>query len=877
MSESQEKSSRRVLLAYPVKEIERRWQAYWQEQGIYKAPKKPDPAKKAYVLEMFPYPSGDLHMGHLKNYVIGDVVARLALKEGKQVLHPMGWDAFGLPAENAAIKRNIHPRDWTYRNIETFRKTFQELGIGYDWDREIATCEPDYYRWTQWIFLKLYERGLAYRESGFVNWCPTCKTVLANEQVVQGRCERCGTPVVKKELEQWYFKITEYAQRLLDDLKYLEGKWPDQVLKQQVNWIGRSEGVEIHFVLEETGEHLPVFTTRADTVFGVTFLTIAPEHKLVKKLLSRMPNREAVEAYVEQALQLSEQDRTAAERPKTGVFTGLYVRHPFTGERIPLWVGDYVLASYGTGIVMGVPAHDQRDFEFARKYGLPIRVVIRPENGEAPDPQTMTHAFEDYGVMVNSGEFSGLPSREGIRKVAEKIQEMGLGGPTVTYRLRDWLISRQRYWGAPIPVVHCPRCGIVPVPEDQLPVRLPENVENFKPRGRSPLEDVPEFMNTPCPRCGGPARRDPDTMDTFVDSSWYFLRFTDPKNDQAPFDPEVANAWMPVDQYIGGAEHATKHLIYARFITKVLKDAGYLEHDEPFERLFTQGLVHMRFYWCPTCRRPIAGQAVDREIEWQKKGDTEVPVHKECGTPVEERLEMMSKSRGNVVPVGPFVARYGSDVARVTILFAGPAERDMEWTDAGVEGAQRFLNRVWRLFEEVQPRKQTAEAYDPSGAQGEELELLRTLHATIQAVRQDTREFHFNTALARIMELVNALYRYSDRQAPVVHAVLRDLAVLLSPFAPHLAEELWHRMGYETSVVLEPLPRAEERFLKREVVEIPVQINGRVRARIEIPRDADQDTALQIALQHPQVQKYVEGKTLRKVVFVPGRLLNLVV
>ncbi len=877
MAEQQKSSSRRVLLVYPVKEIEKRWQAYWQELGLYRAPRKPDPGKKAYVLEMFPYPSGDLHMGHLKNYVIGDVVARLALKEGQQVLHPMGWDAFGLPAENAAIKRNIHPRDWTYRNIDTFRKTFQELGIGYDWDREIATCEPEYYRWTQWIFLKLYERGLAYRESGYVNWCPTCKTVLANEQVVQGRCERCGTPVVKKELEQWYFRITAYAERLLQDLKKLEGKWPDQVLKQQVNWIGRSEGVEIHFVLEETGDVLPVFTTRADTVFGVTFLTIAPEHKLVQKLLPRMPHRAEVEAYVQQALQMSEQDRTAAERPKTGVFTGLYVRHPFTGERVPLWVGDYVLASYGTGIVMGVPAHDQRDFEFARKFGLPIRVVIQPTEGEAPDPGTLDHAFEDYGVMVNSGEFSGLPSQEGIRRVAERLQALGLGGPTVTYRLRDWLISRQRYWGAPIPVVHCPKCGVVPVPEDQLPVRLPENVENFKPRGRSPLEDIPEFMNTSCPRCGGPARRDPDTMDTFVDSSWYFLRFTDPKNPGAPFDPEVANAWMPVDQYIGGAEHATKHLIYARFITKVLKDAGYLDHDEPFERLFTQGLVHMRFYWCPTCRRSIAGEAIATELEEREVQGEHRLVHRSCGTPVEERVEMMSKSRGNVVPVGPFVAQYGSDVARITILFAAPAERDMEWTDAGVEGAQRFLNRIWRLFEEVQPSRQVADAYRPEDAHGPERQLLRSLHTTIQAVRRDTRGFHFNTALARIMELLNDLYRYPDRQAPVVHAVFRDLLVLLSPFAPHLAEELWHRMGYDRPVVLEPLPEPDPHLLQQEVVEIPVQVNGKLRARIQVPRDADQETVVHQALDHPNVQRHLEGKTLRKVVYIPNRLLNLVV
>ena len=801
-------------------------------------------------------------MGHLKNYVIGDVVARLFLRQGYDILHPMGWDAFGLPAENAAIDRGIQPREWTYANINTYRNTLKRLGISYDWSREIATCSPEYYKWTQWLFLFLYKRGLAYRSYGIVNWCPHCNTVLANEQVVDGKCERCKTPVVKKELEQWYFKITSYAERLLNDLKKLEGKWPDQIIRQQIHWIGKSEGTTIVFRVEGLNYEIPVFTTRADTIFGVTFITVAPEHRFVRDYLNQFPNHREVHEYVEMAMKMSDLERTALDRPKTGVFTGLYAIHPFTREKIPIWVGDYVLAAYGTGAVMGVPAHDQRDFEFAKKYGLPIKVVIKPADGEPLSPETMESAFEDYGVMIDSAEFSGLSSREGILKVSLKLKEMGLGAPSVTYRLRDWLISRQRYWGAPIPVVYCDSCGIVPVPEQDLPVLLPENIKNYLPKGRSPLADVDEFMNTRCPRCGGPAKRDPDTMDTFVDSSWYFLRFTDPTNENSPFEREKANAWMPVDQYIGGAEHATKHLIYARFITKVLYDAGLIEHDEPFERLFTQGLVLKRFYYCSHCLRVV-------------DGEVENDVHTVCGNPVEERLEMMSKSRGNIVPVGPFVAQNGADVARIAILFAAPAEKDMEWSDAGVEGARRFLQRIWRLFDENEPAFVTD--VDPSSLSKEEKSLYIKVQQTIKGVKEDSFNFQFNTAIAKLMEYLNTLYAYPDKKSKVFQYALWVFTLLLGPFAPHLAEELWEMGGGRGFVTTTPLPEPDEDYLEEDLVVIPVQVNGRLRARITIPRGLNQDEVLEKALQDENVRKYTDGKSIKRVVYIQERLLNIVV
>ncbi len=849
---------------YPAREIERKWQKYWEEKGLHRAPDKP--GKKYYVLEMFPYPSGDLHMGHLKNYVIGDVVARVKKMEGYEVLHPMGWDAFGLPAENAAIKHGINPRDWTLKNIETFRKTLRMIGISYDWEREIGTCFPDYYKWTQYLFTLLYRRGLAYRKKEYVNYCPNCKTVLANEQVVNGKCERCGTPVVKKELEQWFFKITDYAERLLADLDKLRGHWPDYVIKQQENWIGRSFGTEIVFKYEKNPKiKFPVFTTRADTVFGVTFVTIAPEHPLIKEIWDDIEDKEAVEKYIHEASLKTDIERTSEEKEKTGVFTGVYLVHPLTGERVPLYVGDYVLVGYGTGIVMGVPAHDQRDFLFAKKHGLPIKVVIKPEDGPEPDPDTMERAYEEKGIMVNSGEFTGMTSEDGIKALQKKLKELGLGGEKVSYRIRDWLISRQRYWGAPIPVVYCEKCGVVPEPLDRLPVKLPENIKDYKPRGRSPLEDVEEFMNTTCPVCGGPAKRDPDTMDTFVDSSWYFLRYIDPKNEKEMFDKEKGNVWMPVDQYIGGKEHATKHLIYARFIQKVLYDEGMIDHDEPFLNLFTQGLVHKPFLYCKKCGKVVEPHEVEEGV------------HKGCGGEVEERVEMMSKSRGNVVRVGPFVEEHGADVARITILFAGPAEKDMVWQDSGVEGARRFLNRIYNLFKknrdilEKDPRVNTGEL------NREEKNLYILLQKTIFEVRKDAGEFSFNTAIARLMELLNALYSFKNRESMVFKRALFDFAILLAPFAPHLAEEIYSWVDGEKSVFERSFPSYDERYLSFDEIEIPVQVNGRVRGRITIEKGAQQEDALKKALSEPNIKKYTEGKSIVKVIFVKDKLLNIVV
>jgi len=856
---------------YNPREIEPKWQKFWEERRLYRTPDFPQ-KPKYYVLEMFPYPSGgDLHMGHLKNYTIGDVVARLKKMEGFEVLHPMGWDAFGLPAENAAIQFGVHPREWTYNNIATFKHHLKLVGLSYDWDREIATCDPEYYRWTQWLFLYLYHRGLAYRKTDFVNYCPSCKTVLANEQVLEnGTCERCKTPVERRELEQWFFKITAYAERLLKDLEKLRGKWPESVIRQQENWIGKSEGTEIHFLVEYPEVRLPVFTTRADTLFGVTFITIAPEHPLLQELLPAMPSehRRKVEAYIQEALNKSERERTE-KREKTGVFTGLYARHPYLETPIPIWVGDYVLAGYGTGVVMGVPAHDQRDFEFARKHRLPIRVVIRPVDGEVPDPEEMTEAFEEKGVMVNSGPFTGLSSEEGIRAIQEDLQKRGLGGPTVSYRLRDWLISRQRYWGAPIPMIHCPRCGIVPVPEEDLPVLLPPNVENYKPTGRSPLEDIPEFMETRCPRCQGPARRDPDTMDTFVDSSWYFLRFIDPKNPQVPFDVEKVRAWMPVDQYIGGAEHATKHLIYARFITKVLFDGGLVPVDEPFDHLFTQGLVLKGFHHCPVCLRVVGETEV-----FEENGQTFHRAGEEKHA-LEWRVGMMSKSRGNIEPVGAFVRQYGADVARVAILFAAPPEKDFEWTGGVVEGARSFIQRVWRLYEDYLPQNPPTET--PAEVQGEERKLLIALHQTIAGVRQDLVRFSFNTAIAKLMTLLNELYDTPIKDSPVFAHVLYRFVLLLAPFVPHLAEELWHRMGFEDSVFEHAYPEADPRYTVADEVEIPVQVNGKLRAVIRLPRGVDREAVLQAAREDGRVARHLEGQEIVKVVYVPGRLVNFVV
>ena len=829
------------MAEFHPEDFEEKWQRYWEEHRLMRAPDLPDASRKLYLLVMFAYPSGDIHMGHFRNYAIGDAIARYHLMCGRHVLYPFGWDAFGLPAEEAAIKRGLNPREWTLNNIRISRETLKRCGILFDWSREVTTCLPDYYRWTQWMFLLMHRRGLAYRAESSVNWCPNCKTVLANEQVHDGRCWRCKSEVTKRTLKQWFLRITEYADRLLANLDGLD--WPEAVKTMQRNWIGRSEGTIIKF-RAETGDEIPVFTTRADTVFGTTFLVLAPEHPLTLKLAAGTDKEQQVCAYVEAALKKPEYIRTAEEREKDGVFIGRHAINPLNNERVPIFVADYVLYHYGTGAVMAVPAHDQRDFEFARKYNLPIKAVIKPTDGPAPDPAKMEAAFTDYGIMVNSGQFSGLPSQDGIKRLNRWLAERDLGGAKVTYRLRDWLISRQRYWGAPIPIVHCEKCGIVPVPEKDLPVLLPEGEIDFIPKGRSPLEDCEEFINTQCPRCGSPAKRDPDTMDTFVCSSWYFLRYTDPKNEKEPFSKEKAAAWMPVDIYIGGIEHATMHLIYFRFFNMVLHDAGYLPYEEPAVRLFNHGMV------------------------------------------LDEHGEVMSKSKGNVVSPRELIEAEGADVARIAMFFAAPSDAEIRWSKQGVTGARRFLNRVFNL---VLNRcgwmaTHTPVRFDWRDLPDEPLKLWRKLQRTIKRCRDELdRRYAFNTAIAAMMELLNMLEGakcLDDESEPTrsaIHLILERFILLLAPFAPHLAEELWEKSGHKPSVFEVSFPEFDAEAAREEVVEIPVQINGKLRARITVPADADEQTVKEAALNHQKVRKYTSDKRVRKVVYVPGRILNIIV
>jgi len=824
------------------KAIDGKWQARWEESGLFDTPGSPDPAKKFYLLEMFAYPSGDIHIGHFRNYTIGDVVWRYLRMRGKEMLHPFGWDAFGLPAEQAAIKRGIHPSQWTEGNIATGRRTLQRLGISYDWDREVVTCRPDYYKWTQWVFLKLLERGLAYQEEGTVNWCTKCNTVLANEQVsAEGRCWRHPDTVVeKRHLKQWYFKITEYAQRLLDDLGELEGLWPESTLAMQRNWIGRSTGAEIVFEVVETGDPMPIFTTRPDTVYGVTFMAIAPDARLMRKLLPLCPNREAVEEYASKAMLKPEIERTSGEMEKDGVDTGLHVRNPFNGEEVPLYVADYVLAGYGSGAVMAVPAHDQRDFEFARKYGIPVKPVIRPADAPPLDGKTMTEAYVDDGIMHDSGPFDGTPNREGIKKTAAYAAEKGFGKETVTFKLRDWLLSRQRYWGAPIPVIHCPSCGVVPVPEKDLPVLLPE-VEDFIPKGRSPLEDVEAFMNTACPKCGGEARRDPDTMDTFVCSSWYQFRYVDPKNDRAPWDKEKIEQWMPVDLYIGGNEHATGHLIYFRFITKVLHDAGWVPVKEPVKKLFHHGMVY------------------------------------------DEKGEVMSKSKGNVVSPVVLIDEWGVDVPRTAMLFFAPPDREILWSNKGMVGAKRFLARAAALVDRVVEAGggfsgPECPRYPWSEAAEEEKPLLRKLHQTVKKVTGDMEAIQFNTAIAALMELMNEVGEGPEKlDSPLAVHLAGTLVKLLAPFAPHLAEELWERLGGAYSVFEREWPSFEEAACLEDTVTVAVQVKGKLRGTLEVPRGTSREALLGMVYADERLANYAGAKEdLKKVIYVPDRILNLV-
>ena len=868
---------------YKPEMIEPKWQQRWRERGTFELSDAPSEKPAFYVLEMFPYPSGHLHMGHVRNYSIGDVIARVKRARGYDVLHPIGWDAFGLPAENAARKNNDHPARWTYANIESMKAQLQKLGFSYDWSRELATCDPDYYRWEQAVFLDLLEKGLAYKKSGLLNWCESCKTTLANEQVEDGSCWRCDGPVVQKELDQWYLRITDYAQELLDFTDKLPG-WPGSVTTQQRAWIGRSVGASILFDvegaegIEGVDGPLEVFTTRPDTLYGCTFMSLAPEHPWTRRLAAGTEQEAAVNAFVDEMGRVDRAERMADDTEKRGVFTGRYATNPVNGERVAIWTANFVLADYGTGAVMAVPAHDQRDFEFATVYGIPKRVVIRPEDGEAADPAEMTEAFVDPGIMVHSGAHDGTPSPEGKATVIAELESLGKGDATVNFRLRDWGISRQRYWGCPVPVVYCDACGMVPVPRDQLPVVLPLDVALGADSAGSPLQDHPEFLHTSCPNCGGDAHRETDTFDTFMESSWYYLRYTSPHFEGGMVDPAQVKRFLPVGQYIGGVEHAVMHLLYARFYTKVLRDLGVVELDEPFENLLTQGMV------CHESYKLDGEWLYPHQVTISASADVErTAVHAETGAPVQiGRVEKMSKSKLNTVDPNALIARYGADTARLFCLFAAPPEKDLDWSEDGVAGAYRFLKRVWRLVADHADALRGAQAplAEPEGAVAE---LRRTVHKTIARATDDIeRRLQLNTAIAAQMELVNALYRFVAKElgqpgavaevAVAVDALLR----LLSPFAPHIADELWVELGKDGLVEEQPWPEAEERWTKDDLVTLAVQVMGKLRGTIEVDADAGDDVVREAALALPRVAAQVDGKTIRRVIHVKGRLVNIV-
>ena len=1038
-------------MKYKFKDIENKWQRIWEERGVFKS--KPEKGKeKYYVLEMFPYPSGRIHMGHVRNYSIGDVIARFKKMFGYNVIHPMGWDSFGLPAENAAIKSGVHPREWTLSNIDYMKKELKKLGFSYDWDREVTTCLPDYYRWNQWIFLKMLEKGIAYRAKASVNWCPSCLTVLANEQVdEEGRCWRCGSLVEQKEIDSWFLKITDYAEELLKDLELLKGHWPDPVITMQKNWIGKSIGAKVKFETE-SGKTIEVFTTRPDTLFGVTYIVLAPEHPLTLELSKGTEQEEAVKIFIEKMKKTEKRKRTTGDLEKEGVFIGVYAIHPLTGEKIPVYTANFVLMDYGTGAVMSVPAHDQRDFEFAKKYGLPIKVVITPE-GEELKAEELQEAYTEIGVLVNSGKFSGMKSEEAKIAITEELEKLGKGEKAVQYRLRDWNISRQRYWGTPIPVIHCPECGIVPVPEDELPVKLPEDAP-LTGEGRSPLERVPEFINVKCPKCGRDAKRDPDTMDTFVDSSWYFLRYCSPEEKKLPFNPEDASYWMVVDQYIGGIEHAVLHLLYSRFFTKVLRDLGlfkaeenhrqykFFKAGEPFQNLLTQGMVCKRWVSVKNLLKAfnldetspvsalikaLTGKDVEnsetvgslmrkhhitigdnavlllsideirkfidnsiyislkdfchfegekallitvnsftrkirfsiyqelREIppkdledkqiieladkilsikEFEKRKEkkdyirqlTQILLHKKQvlpdfveawlkDTPEDKRkvvltitdgkeeyrrtfllrkhqledivedleskygeVSKMSKSKLNVVDPDEMIEKYGADATRLYVLFAAPPESEFEWKTEGIEGAYRFLRRVFQFVAENRELfDQEIEGKPSKGGK----ELRRKVHQTLKKVTDELQErFKFNTAIAAIMELFNEISKFKaeiDGDKNVFKEAIEKLIVMLSPFTPHVAEEMWEITGHTTLLAEEKWPEVDESALKVEEVEIPVQVNGKVRGKITIPTDADEETVRELALSNEKIKKYTEGKNIIKFIYVKGRLVNIVV
>ncbi|MEW6050998.1 MAG: leucine--tRNA ligase [Candidatus Zixiibacteriota bacterium] len=820
---------------YDFKRIEEKWQQRWEKEQLHKAPESPDHDNKFYMLVMFAYPSGDIHMGHFRNYIIGDAVARRQMMLGKAVLHPFGWDAFGLPAERAAIQRGIHPEAWTLENIAVSRKTLQQVGISFDWSREVNSCLPDYYKWTQWMFVQLFKKGLAYRKRGFVNWCPEDKTVLANEQVKDGKCERCGTAVVKKDQIQWYFKITAYADRLIDDLDKLPG-WPDNVKTMQKEWIGRSYGLEVDFTIEGTGEKLPIFTTRPDTIFGVTFMAISPESEILERLNLAPDYKLKVQEYQRLAAGRSDIERATVTLDKDGVFTGKYAVNPFNGERVQLWVADYVLAGYGTGVVMAVPAHDTRDFAFAKKYAIPIKVVIHPDQHTVLDVNKMTDAFVDYGPMVNSGQFNGLSGEEAIAKLSDFAERSGIGRRKVNYKLKDWSISRQRYWGCPIPIIHCPKCGELPVPDRDLPVILPR-VENYMPKGRSPLADVPEFTNVTCPSCGGKAQRDPDTMDTFVCSSWYFLRYLDPSNSNEPFARDKANRWMPIDLYVGGVTHATGHLLYFRFFTKFLKDIGWLTCDEPSTRLFNHGMV------------------------------------------MDAEGEVMSKSKGNVVsPIG-LMAERGVDITRLAMYFTAPSEKEVLWSNEGITGVEKFvLNRMYPSMSKYRGSNPDLKRYFKLDTLTDsERNIYVKLNQTVKKVSESIDRLQFNTAISALMELVRDYDAEQINNEELNDQILLKATQLLAPMAPHLAEELWELTGFCESIFRSRWPQHDPEAVVGESIEIAVQVNGKLRDAIVVPKDATQTTIEEAAEASPKVKSFTAGKQILKKIYVPGRLLNIVV
>ena len=811
---------------YNFNEIEEKWQKRWEESGIYRASFSPD-KKKFYVLEMFPYTSAQIHMGHVRNYTIGDVLARFLMMNGFNVLHPIGYDAFGMPAENAAIKQKIHPKGWTYKNIETIRRQLKRLGISYCWEREVITCDPEYYRWNQYFFLQFYKKGLVYKKLSPANWCPSCNTVLANEQVVDGGCWRCGSPVEQKELSQWFIRITEYAEKLLDfsGIK----NWPERVITMQKNWIGKSYGCEVNFTIPELDKELVVFTTRPDTLFGATYVVISPRHPLIQNILKKSPLSRSIEKFLAKIKSQGLTVESTLKMEKEGIYAGIEAINPVNNEKIPVWIGNYVLMEYGAGAIMAVPAHDRRDFEFAQKYKLPVRIVIKnPEWNEIPEK--LEEAYEGEGIMINSGQFNGMYNRDFMEVITKYLSELGKGRKAVYYSLRDWCISRQRYWGTPIPIIYCRKCGTVPVPEKDLPVTLPYNI-NITGEGESPLKNVPEFFHCRCPKCGGAAERETDTMDTFVDSSWYFLRYASGDIKEKPFDSREVNYWMPVDQYIGGIEHAILHLLYSRFFTKVLRDLGYIDFKEPFENLLCQGMVI-------------------------KDG------------------AKMSKSKGNVVDPEDMIKTYGVDTLRLFILFAAPPELDLEWSEKGIEGAWRFINRVWNLNNSIL-------LYEAKGTEKGDITAERAINKTIKAITEDiTKDFHFNTAIARMMEFINNISKIVEGKEcskDKLVDVWKRFIKVLSPFVPHICEELWELSGNKGSIFTERWPGVKEEYLVEESVSIAVQINGKLRGRITVPSGCSEKEVLEIAVKEPAISRWLVNKTLVKHIYIQDKIINLII